>query len=236
MRLTSLVKCLSQHLECGVEVDSSFVVSTEKELNARAVSWGRILGVGAEWGHEDPVKQSLISTSSYPPPIYGLPKDHKVVQEGDEHPLRPVCGASSGPGARISNLLAMVISPSNDQLRASLVESTEDLQARIEQFNSLHQCEREDVVLFSMDAKALYPSIQIERTGDAVYEVMCEADVKYRNINILELARYLAVILGQDDIVKYGLEDLVMRRHTNLGRKPKVTKEFLRKYHSCKDC
>ena len=56
-----------------------------------------------------------------------------------------------------------------------------------------------------------------------MYEVMCEADVKYRNINVLELARYLAVILGQDDIVKYGLEDLVMRRHTNLGRKPKVT-------------
>ena len=63
---------MSQHLECGVEVDSSFVVSTEKELNARAVSWGRILGVGAEWGHEDRVKQSFISTSSYPPPIYGL--------------------------------------------------------------------------------------------------------------------------------------------------------------------
>ena len=51
------------------------------------------------------------------------------------------------------------------------------------------------MVLFSMDAKVLYPSIQVERTGDAVYEVICGADVKYRNINVLELSRYLAVIL-----------------------------------------
>ena len=56
-----------------------------------------------------------------------------------------------------------------------------------------------------------------------MYEVMCEANIKYKNINNLELARYLALILGQDEIVKYGMEDLVMKRHTNLGRKPKVT-------------
>ena len=86
---------MAKHVECGVEVDSRFVVSTEKELNARAKTWGRILGVGAAWGQDDRVKQALTSTSSYPPPIYGLPKDHKSVKEGEEHPFRPVCGANS---------------------------------------------------------------------------------------------------------------------------------------------
>ena len=74
-----------------------------------------------------------------------------------------------------------------------------------------------------MDAKALFHSIQADRTSEAVYEVMCEADIVYRNVNILELARYLALILQQGDIVKYELEDLVMKRRTNLGRKPVVT-------------
>ena len=118
----------------------------------------------------------------------------------------------------------MVIAPAKDQLsNPSLVESTEDLQSRISMFNSLPPTEREDVVLFSMDATALFPSIEIERTADAVFEVMCEADIKYRNINVLELARYLAVVLKQEEITKYNLEDLVMRRRTNLGRKPLIT-------------
>ena len=77
------------------------------------------------------MKEAPTSTSGRPQPIYGLPKDHKTVEEGQEHPLRPVCGANNGPGARFSNLLAEIIAPCNAGADSDLVESTEDLQAHL---------------------------------------------------------------------------------------------------------
>ena len=77
-------------------------------MNARAKCWARILCIGEKWNHSARVKGAVTSTSGLPPPIYGLPKDHKVIDDGQEHPLRPVCGANTGPGSRISNILALI--------------------------------------------------------------------------------------------------------------------------------
>ena len=83
-----------------------------------------------------------------------------------------MCGAKSGPGARLSNVLAKLISPCNDfAAEADLVDSTEDLQACFSEFNSLPAEERQQLVVFSMDAKALYPSIMIERSSEVVLKL-----------------------------------------------------------------
>ena len=181
---------MEEHVSCGSEVQHEDVLRIERELNARARSWGRIVGLCEAWNHGPRVKEALTSTSGCPPPIYGLPKDHKVVEDGQDHPLRPVCGANNGPGARISYLLAQIITPCNDAAGCDLVSSTEDLQASIQEFNKLPECERENVVAFSMDAKALYPSIEIDRSADVVYDLMMETDIEYRNISEDEITRY----------------------------------------------
>ena len=75
--------------------------------------------------------------------------DHKSVEEEEEHPLRPVCGANKGPGARISNILSNIISPCNEAVASeSQVESTEDLQASIEELNNMREEDREGMVIF----------------------------------------------------------------------------------------
>ena len=126
------------HVGNGVEVSVSEIEMIEKEMNARAKSWARIVGLGEKWGHSDRVKQAMTSTSGCPPPLCGLPKDHKRVTNGEEHPLRPVCGASVGPGSRISNLLSLIITPCCEEFaNTDLVDSTEDLQARLMALNSL---------------------------------------------------------------------------------------------------
>ena len=80
-----------------------------RQTYARSISWARIFGIGEMWGHEIRVREEVRLASGLPPPIYGLPKDHKTVSVGQEHPLRPVCGANSGPGSRISNILAQIM-------------------------------------------------------------------------------------------------------------------------------
>ena len=203
---------MTAHLEGCREVDIDEVERIEREMNARAKVWARILDIGGSWNHGERVKQAVVSASSQPPPIYGLSKDHKVIEEG-EPPLRPVCGASSGPGSRISNILAMIIKPFNDRIADDFwFDSTEDLQARIQEVNSLNQQDRSDLVCFSMDAKALYPNIQVSRSASVVRELIEHSDVVIRGVDSLELARYLAVNLTDREISEANLEELVMTR------------------------
>ena len=129
--------------------DHDTVLQVESDLNARAKSWGRIVGLCESWNNGTRVNQALTSTSGRPPPIYGLPKDHKEIQDGHEHPLRPVCGANNGPGARVSNLIAQIIAPCNDAASSDLLDSTEDLQAYIQEFNDLPGKERDGMVAFA---------------------------------------------------------------------------------------
>ena len=215
---------MKPHLNDCENVDKETVVRIEDEMNARAVCWGRILNIGAKWHHEDRVKQALSSTSTDPPVIYGLPKDHKDVEGTEEHPLRPVCGANRGPGARLSNILSNLINPCNEAVAGdSQVESTEDLQACIAGFNLLPQEDRTDVVIFSMDVKALYPSIRVDTTVEAVKELLQDTTVQFENVNFTELARYLPLTIDGKDLENSGLMEVVMTRKTHLGRKPKVT-------------
>ena len=112
------------HLSCGREIHEERVECIEREMNSRSRTWARILEIGLAWGHQDRVKQAVVTVSGQPPPIYGLSKDHKVVQDG-EHPLRPVCGASKGPSSRISNILTLIIRPCNELIVEEFwIEST----------------------------------------------------------------------------------------------------------------
>ena len=113
------------------------VVEVQGELNARARVWVRVLGVAESTRNgKDRVRVNVTSTSGVPPHIYGLPKDHKKIDEGQEHPVCPVCSGDLGPNAKHSNLLAKVINPVNEEFGVdSQVESTEDLLAHIQPFD-----------------------------------------------------------------------------------------------------
>ena len=85
-------------------------------------------------------------------------------------------------------MLASLITPCNDSLSyESWVESTEDLQSKIEEFNGLDVSMRENCEVFSMDVRALYPSLGVERTAEAVEEIFSESGVVFRNIDDTEL-------------------------------------------------
>ena len=103
------------------------------------------------------------------------------------------------------------------------MDSTEDLQARLMALNSLPAMDREDMVIMSMNAASLFPSIQIERSGEAVREIIEESSIKLWGINGEELSRYLAVVLNDDEVQKHDLKQLVMVRKYRKGMKPRVT-------------
>ena len=91
------------------------------------------------------------------------------------------------------------------------------------EFNDLPGKEREGMVAFSMDAKALFPSIEIERSAEVVFDLMMESDIIYQNINDDEITRYAAVVLDKELIQKHELQDYIMVRKSKFGVKPTIT-------------
>ena len=66
------------------------------------------------------------------------------------------------------------------------VSSSEDMQRAIL-----------DAVIFSMDVKALYPSLDLEDTTEAVMTIVKKTELSLEDIYILHLVTYLAVVLSR---------------------------------------
>ena len=226
--MENFAKKMEPHVDCGREVEMETVENTEKEMNVKSRVWARMFCMGTQWNQWDRVKEAVSTTSCLAPPLYGLPKDHKVVGGGLEHPLRPVCGANTGPGSRISDILSRVIEPFCDEFAGvSMLESTEDLQARIVAVNELDDEDRSNLSIVSMDATALFPSLSIEKSADAVRKIVEESSLVIEKFNHVELVRYLPYLLGREEIENLGFRDLVMTRVRSGGRNPTITGEEL---------
>ena len=63
----------------------------------------------------------------------------------------------------------------------------------------------DDMEVFSMDVKSLYPSLHIDDILDAVLAVMVESDIYMDNIDSKEMGKYLGVMLDEEEISARGL-------------------------------
>ena len=48
------------------------------------------------------MRENYTAEDTNAPFLYGVRKDHKEVREGEEPPMRPVCGAIGGGGAKFA--------------------------------------------------------------------------------------------------------------------------------------
>ena len=129
--------------------------SIEKVLNAHSIVWTRILSAGTLTRNEKRIKDSMISSNSAIPPLYGLRKDHKVHQDTRAGPpTRPVCGANSSVNYKLSHLLSMLLAEVwQRDTSGSVCMNTEEMMAEIARVNN--EVVPEDIVIGSTDVKAL---------------------------------------------------------------------------------
>jgi len=135
--------------------------------------------IHGKYGQEDRIKQAFTSVNGKPGPIYFLIKDHKKLKEGETiPPTRPVCSAKGGPGARLSNLISQIINHAADAAQ-SITEcrSTEEAMSTILETNrklarNNNQERSRDLIVLSMDVKALYPNLKIEEVSPIIYKVL----------------------------------------------------------------
>ena len=145
------------------------------------------------------LKMAVTNANIEPPPLRSVRKDHKIISQIEETfgpPSRPIGNGNNAPDSQLSWILAIICNKAADSLEnPSECLSTEELLNAIDQENEdpIH-----DQCCFSLDVKAMYPSLDPEETSDICAREVVRSGVFFTAINWEEMALYL-VLNGQHD-------------------------------------
>ena len=100
-------------------------------------------------------------------------------------------------------------------------ESTEDLLRKTKECNESENLTRS--ILGSMDAKALYPSIDVDFAVDKCIELINESAMEFVNIDTGELGLFLMMTNDKEELKAKDLLKYYPTRITKRGRAPKLS-------------
>ena len=170
------------HLSKDEKVEWEEVKPTVERMNRITKNTIKIFNIGQDGsrGQKDRVWKAGIRQDTSPPNVSFLWKTKKDYI--DLPPTRPVCDSSQGPLARTSDLLAKILVPiMNKREYTENCDSTEDLLEAITTANkkiSDAKPDQSDIGLMSMDAKALYPSLNLNDILDGVWTLILESGLR----------------------------------------------------------
>ena len=107
-----------------------------------------------------------------------------------------------------------------------LCSSTEEMVASLEAVNS--DPDARNLSLFSTDVSGMYPALDIKVIAAWLAEEYIQSDLEILNLDLPELALYLAVTKAPAELAELGLTEVVHTRIKSAGARPGVTtKEVL---------
>jgi hypothetical protein len=221
-------KKMRPHVEGDVEVEREEVEEAEKSMSGCSTILARVMRLGENHGHEDRVRSAMKSSGTRVPPVDGMVKDHKTTVE---LPVRPVCKGKESPNGILSDLWSDIVeSILDDPERGDEDEciSTEEMCNEIRETNrrldkeEANRKEREDndsndneteeeekqrirsekdIVMGSLDVKALYPELDMKQCAGIIRELIEESETKI-DVNVEEMTMMIANMMTQEEIDK----------------------------------
>ena len=80
-----------------------------------------------------------------------------------------------------------------------------------------------DVIIGSLDVKALYPSLDLSFTIEKVCTMFRESEVVFEGVDYEEVGLYISLHKNLEELKELGLEDVCPTRQKNKGRPPTIT-------------
>ena len=74
-----------------------------------------------------------------------------------------------------------------------------------------------DLMALSLDANALYPSLDIEKTSRIVAKRVVNSGLKFEVVNCTWTAKYVALNLNKTEIIRRGLYKIIQRKSATGG-------------------
>ena len=222
MTKENYVAVTEQHIIDDMVITESELLNIENVLNAHTCQIARVFNLCFEQGDFRRIKQAITNSSIVPPPLRSLRKDHKKVSDDMivfGPPSRPVGNGNNAPNTQLSWLLASICQKAADSLSPpSECLSTEDMLSSIDLENA-DVNKPSGQVIISLDAVALYPSLDAEETSRVCAELITTSGLWLESIDWEEVGLYIT-LTGNDD--KFPQEIIPQRRHS-AGAKPAVT-------------
>ena len=81
-----------------------------------------------------------------------------------------------------------------------MIKSTEEFLYLVEKYNKENKNRNKSVIIGSMDAVNLYPSIKPDMAADIIKKLIVDTDVDFKGIDRDELGRYLRENMTQEEV------------------------------------
>jgi hypothetical protein len=223
------------HTQGDNVIEMSKVDAIEIKMSAMSSSLARVLRIGEAWGHEARVQQAVRARFTKIPALDAMLKDHKEVPLEDL-PVRPVCRASKSPNGILSDMVSDVLKILADDINEkeeSEVSSTEEMCAKITKLNedlvaretglSREQIGiMKEVVVGSMDAKALYPSLESIQAAKIIESQILESEIEWV-VDEKALVYHIAATHTPEEIEKRNLTSVCPKRRCKTGVRPGIS-------------
>ena len=201
-------------------------IKCQKTINAHAIMWTKMLKMGKNEksnNAENRIKTNVtIATGSHgTASLYSLRKDHKYTDNQEKGPpVRPVCSGNEGYNNKLSHRISKIIRPLWKE-SDTCCENTEEILADIKELNEKRI--NEDIIVGSLDVKALYPSLDINFTAEIVSKEFYENEYELEGIDVEEVGLYLGIEMSEKEQEEKGIRKFCCQRKNKMGRKPLIT-------------
>ena len=222
MTMENYVASTEPHTVNDPVITEEELSSIERILNGHTLHFTRALLISHNQGDMRRLKMAMHNESLDPPALRAVRKDHKVVppeQKDFGPPSRPIGNGNNAPDSQLSWILATICQKAADSIDSeSECDSTQDMLAAIDKENANPQ-KPSNQVCFSLDAVALYPSMEACETAEICSTLVVNSGLWIEAINWEEVALYLFLTDATEGISAYLLPT---RKHSN-GPKPSIT-------------
>ena len=238
---------MKEHTEHDVIANYKEVSGKENFLNNHCQVWSKILKMGSRSKQFRRCKATLTSRFKPIPVLGGARKDHKPCSDPRRGPKqRPICQARIAPNAPLGNIITSIIKGVSEELCCKLQTesgSTEEVQRIIDDGNAKirtyldnirvkvprtakentdlkMKIDKGNLVIGSMDVKALYPSIQWISGAKEISKAVGESKVKIAEMDDRELCQYIAIEFSDEEIKAEGVRSIIpgKKKGTNLRK------------------
>ena len=79
-----------------------------------------------------------------------------------------------------------------------------------------------ELMVLSLDAEALYPSLDVEDVAKACAKQVVSSSLEIEGVNWMWAATYVALAFEEDQTVREGLHGIMPRRKSRQGNEPTV--------------
>ena len=100
--------------------------------------------------------------------------------------MRPVVNGMKGPKRSSSELISAALGKIRDIMKPkSVIKSTEEFLYWVEKYNKENKNRDKSVIIGSMDAVNLYPSIKPDKAADIIKKLIVDTEVDFKGIELI---------------------------------------------------